>query len=135
MRTKGVHSQRLAQHQGSSLYNGDCVLLLYRCAAMQYLVLGWAVDQGDLEVIIKVVSQLCCSARADGGPSVIVVLTQREKLEMEGVFRCGQALPREVVLPAEHNSSHHLCPCPTSLTVVVSRLLFAGLVHCQARHS
>lgn len=53
---------------------------------MQYLVLGWAVAQRDLEVIIKVVGQLCSSARSEGG-TTIVVLTQREKLDMEQLFR------------------------------------------------
>ena len=53
---------------------------------MQYLVLGWAVAQRDLEVIIKVVGQLCSSARSQGG-TTIVVLTQREKLDMEELFR------------------------------------------------
>lgn len=53
---------------------------------MQYLVLGWAVAQRDLEVIIKLVGQLCSSARSEGG-TTIVVLTQREKLAMEELFR------------------------------------------------
>jgi hypothetical protein len=39
-------------------------------------------------VIIKLVGQLCSSARAEGG-TTIVVLTQREKLEMEDLFRYG----------------------------------------------
>lgn len=56
------------------------------CRAVQYLVLGWGVSQGDQEVVIKLVSQLCCSARAEGG-CTIVVLTQKEKLEMEELFR------------------------------------------------
>lgn len=54
----------------------------------QYLVLGWGVSQGDEEVIIKLVSQLCCAARSEGG-TTIVVLTQKEKLEMEELFRSG----------------------------------------------
>ncbi|KAF6262463.1 hypothetical protein COO60DRAFT_628176 [Scenedesmus sp. NREL 46B-D3] len=51
-----------------------------------YLVLGWAVSQRDLELLIKLVGQLISSAAADGG-ATIVVLTQREKLEMEELFR------------------------------------------------
>lgn len=53
---------------------------------LQYLVLGWASSQSDQEVIIKLVGQLCYSARAEGG-TTIVVLTEREKLEMEELFR------------------------------------------------
>lgn len=52
----------------------------------QFLVLGWAVSQRDLEVLIKLVQQLCCAAAAEGGVTV-VVLTMREKLEMEELFR------------------------------------------------
>lgn len=59
------------------------------CRAVQYLVLGWGVSQGDQEVIIKLVSQLCYSARSEGG-TTIVVLTQKEKLEMEDLFRWEQ---------------------------------------------
>jgi hypothetical protein len=51
-------------------------------------VLGWAVSQRDLELLIKLVGQLISSAAADGG-ATIVVLTQREKLEMEELFRWG----------------------------------------------
>lgn len=58
---------------------------------LQYLVLGWADSQSDQEVIIKLVGQLCSSARAEGG-TTIVVLTQREKLEMEDLFRCGSGV-------------------------------------------
>lgn len=49
-------------------------------------MLGWAVSQSDQEVIIKLVSQLCWASRSEGG-ATIVVLTQREKLEMEDLFR------------------------------------------------
>lgn len=56
------------------------------CHVVQYLVLGWGVSQGDQEVIIKMVSQLCYAARPEGG-TTIVVLTQKEKLEMEELFR------------------------------------------------
>jgi len=58
------------------------------CCCLQYLVLGWGAAQRDLEVIIKVVGQLCSSARSEGG-TTIVVLTQREKLAMEEMFRWG----------------------------------------------
>lgn len=66
-----------------------CFVLL--CFSMlldvvQYLLLGWAVSQRDLEVLIKLAGQLCGGAAAEGG-ATIVVLTQREKLEMEELFR------------------------------------------------
>ena len=57
----------------------------------QYLVLAWAVSQRDLELLIKLVGQLCSSAAAEGG-TTIVVLTQREKLEMEELFRWGMCV-------------------------------------------
>jgi hypothetical protein len=62
------------------------LLLLLHGLLLQFLVLGWAVSQRDLELLIKLVGQLISSAAADGG-ATIVVLTQREKLEMEELFR------------------------------------------------
>lgn len=53
----------------------------------QYLVLGWCKSQRDLEVVMKVLSQVCQAYRMDGGTTV-VVMTQRAKLEMEQTFRC-----------------------------------------------
>lgn len=50
------------------------------------LILGWCDSQRDLEVVQKVVSQLCHAYEADGG-RVIVVMTQRAKLELEALFR------------------------------------------------
>eukprot|EP00775_Hariotina_reticulata_P003585 gene3585-3850_t len=64
-----------------------------------YLVLGWAVSQRDLEVLIKLVGQVCCAAAAEGGTTV-VVLTMREKLEMEDIFRYA--------LPASQRVGSHL---------------------------
>eukprot|EP00878_Enallax_costatus_P040018 GHUV01045983.1.p1 GENE.GHUV01045983.1~~GHUV01045983.1.p1 ORF type:complete len:114 (+),score=28.57 GHUV01045983.1:228-569(+) len=63
--------------------NHTCVFVFF---SLQYLVLGWAVSQRDLEVLIKLVGQLCGGAAAGGG-ATIVVLTQREKLEIEELFR------------------------------------------------
>jgi hypothetical protein len=62
------------------------LLLPLSLLLLQFLVLGWAVSQRDLELLIKLVGQLISSAAADGG-ATIVVLTQREKLEMEELFR------------------------------------------------
>jgi hypothetical protein len=78
-------------------------LALLLLLLLQYLVLGWAVSQRDLELLIKLVGQLISSAAADGG-ATIVVLTQREKLEMEELFRWV------------HKRCHLLC-----LSVVVQR--------------
>jgi hypothetical protein len=50
------------------------------------LVLSWGNNQKDLEVVWKVLSQMVLAHRNDGGVTV-VVLTQREKLEMEDYFR------------------------------------------------
>ena len=50
------------------------------------LILGWCDSQRDLEVVQKVVSQLCHAYEAEGGRA-IVVMTQRAKLELEALFR------------------------------------------------
>ncbi|KAK9845991.1 hypothetical protein WJX81_007900 [Elliptochloris bilobata] len=50
------------------------------------LILGWCDSQRDLEVVQKVVSQLCHAYEAEDG-RVIVVMTQRAKLELEALFR------------------------------------------------
>lgn len=55
----------------------------------QYLVLGWATAARDLELIIKLVGQLCASAQCEGG-ATIVVLTERSKLDMEELFRWAE---------------------------------------------
>ena len=52
----------------------------------QVLILGWCDSQRDLEVVQKVVSQLCHAYEAEGGRA-IVVMTQRAKLELEALFR------------------------------------------------
>jgi hypothetical protein len=45
----------------------------------QILVLAWADNRKDLEVVWKVLSQVCLAYRADGG-RVVVVLCSRDKL-------------------------------------------------------
>lgn len=52
---------------------------------MQILVLGWCTSQRDVEVIRKVLQQICVAHAPEGGTTV-VVLTQRSKLEMETAF-------------------------------------------------
>jgi hypothetical protein len=66
----------------------------------QYLVLGWALGQRDLEVLIKLVGQICFAAAAEGG-ATIVVLTMREKLEMEDIFRYSRK---------DHNAEQQTMP-------------------------
>ena len=46
---------------------------------VQILVLAWADNRKDLEVVWKVLSQVCLAYRADGG-RVVVVLCSRDKL-------------------------------------------------------
>ena len=58
----------------------------FRLTCAQVLILGWCDSQRDLEVVQKVVSQLCHAYEAEGG-RVIVVMTQRAKLELEALFR------------------------------------------------
>jgi hypothetical protein len=50
------------------------------------LVLGWCSAQRDMETISKLVDQLCLAHRSAGG-TTIVVLTCKNKLEMEAAFR------------------------------------------------
>lgn len=61
--------------RGSSVYEQDHIL-----------VLAWADNRKDLEVVWKVLSQVCLAYRCDGG-RVVVVLSSRDKLEMEDLFR------------------------------------------------
>ncbi|WIA29180.1 hypothetical protein OEZ86_011691 [Tetradesmus obliquus] len=63
--------------RGSSVYESG-----------HHLILGWCVSQRDLEVVRKMLQQICVAYAPEGGTKV-VVLTQRSKLEMEGIFwRC-----------------------------------------------
>lgn len=48
-------------------------------APPQVLVLAWADNRKDLEVVWKVLSQVCLAYRSDGG-RVVVVLSSRDKL-------------------------------------------------------
>ncbi|KAK9810370.1 hypothetical protein WJX72_009592 [[Myrmecia] bisecta] len=61
--------------RGSRVYEKDHVL-----------VLGWCNNQQDLEVVWKVLAQVCLAYKNDGG-RCIVVLTKRDKLQMEATFR------------------------------------------------
>ncbi|GBF91919.1 hypothetical protein Rsub_04643 [Raphidocelis subcapitata] len=84
------------------------------------LILSWCASQRDLEVVRKVLSQLCLAYRAEGG-TTIVVMSQRSKLEMESmalrdvppparfgtrvVFRQGSPLvPGDLALVAAHEA-------------------------------
>ncbi|DBA72591.1 TPA: hypothetical protein ACH3X2_010343 [Trebouxia sp. C0005] len=50
------------------------------------LVLGFCDNQRDEELIWKILSQVCLAYR-NGEPKVVVVMSQRPKLEMEATFR------------------------------------------------
>ncbi|KAK9818136.1 hypothetical protein WJX72_007697 [[Myrmecia] bisecta] len=50
------------------------------------LVMGFCQNQRDLECVWKILSQMCLAYKNDGG-RVVVVMTCREKLEMEATFR------------------------------------------------
>lgn len=54
-------------------------VLIWRHACLQILVLAWADNRKDLEVVWKLLSQFCLAYRGDGGRT-IVVLSRREKL-------------------------------------------------------
>jgi hypothetical protein len=54
---------------------------------VQCLILGWCQSQRDLVVVMSLVNQVIAAYAFQGG-TTIVVMTQREKLEMEDLFRC-----------------------------------------------
>lgn len=70
--------------QGSAVYEAGHVV-----------VLSWCQSEQELSQLHKELSQLCAASRAGAGASkVVVVLTQqREKLEMESIFR--DSIPQE----------------------------------------
>jgi len=53
-------------------------------------VLAWADNRKDLEVVWKLLSQMCLAYRGDGGKTV-VVLSRREKLVSD--FLCTFRVP------------------------------------------
>ncbi len=53
---------------------------------VQIVVLTWGSSQRDLEAVERILSQVCQAYRKDGG-KVVVVISQREKLEMEAMYR------------------------------------------------
>lgn len=61
------------------------------------LVLGWAKSQLDMSVLYKILAELSLAYRNEGGRTV-VVMTEREKMELEELF--GRTLPPE----RRHNS-------------------------------
>jgi hypothetical protein len=50
------------------------------------LLLCWGGSHEDVEVLVRLVGQLCAAYRHEGG-STLVVLSMRPKLELERVFR------------------------------------------------
>ncbi len=52
----------------------------------QFVVVAWGDSPADLELIERVLTQLCSAHRNDGGCTV-VVMTRRNKIEMEDTFK------------------------------------------------
>ena len=57
---------------------------------LQIVVLSWGTSQRDMEIVWKVLSEVSQAYSEDGGRCV-VVLSQRAKLEMEGLVRSDPA--------------------------------------------
>ena len=66
-------------------------LLTESSASAQIVVLTWGSSQRDLEAVERILSQVCQAYRKDGG-KVVVVISQREKLEMEAMYRSATTL-------------------------------------------
>ena len=60
---------------------------------LQILVATWCENERDLEVVWKMLTQLTAAYQPLGGRCV-VVLSAREKLNMEGLFRRVRILPK-----------------------------------------
>eukprot|EP00798_Chlamydomonas_sp_ICE-L_P003834 gene3834-13902_t len=91
------------------------------------LVLGWCNSQRDVELIWKLLEQLCNAHQNDPGHT-IVVLTQRSKIEMEAMFRRfkpeSQRLGTEFVFrvgnPLVPADLQFVAAVQASVTIVVS---------------
>ncbi|KAK9843129.1 hypothetical protein WJX74_007389 [Apatococcus lobatus] len=92
--------------RGSPIYEKDHVL-----------VLGWGKNQIDQEMIWKLLSQLCLAYKNDGG-RVIVVMTTREKLEMEATFR--RVIPESKRLGTQFVFRQGSCLVPDDLRMVAA---------------
>ncbi|KAK9866656.1 hypothetical protein WJX84_009216 [Apatococcus fuscideae] len=92
--------------RGSPIYEKDHVL-----------VLGWGKNQLDQEMIWKLLSQLCLAYKGDGG-KVIVVMTNREKLEMEATFR--RVIPESKRLGTQFVFRQGSCLVPDDLRMVAA---------------
>lgn len=81
------------------------MVFLLLCCSVQYLVLGWCVSQRDVEVVRKIVEQLCMAWKPQGGTTVS---TSKEQL-LGLLHACG------VAQSAEHNAhtlgQHRLARC------------------------
>ena len=53
----------------------------------QTVVIAWCESARDLSQLTRILTQLCAANRAEGGGVVVVMTQQREKLEMEQIYR------------------------------------------------
>ena len=51
------------------------------------MVIAWCESARDLSQLTRILTQLCAANRAEGGGVVVVMTQQREKLEMEQIYR------------------------------------------------
>lgn len=58
-----------------------------------YVVVAWGESARDLAQVTRVLLELCAAFAAQGGTSIAVLIAQREKLEMESMYR--EAVPME----------------------------------------
>jgi hypothetical protein len=68
------------------------VLPLPLCCSLQYLVLGWCVSQRDVEVVRKIVEQLCVAWKPQGGTTVSTSKEQQlfKTPAPSGVAHCAE---------------------------------------------
>lgn len=88
----------------------------------QVLVLAWADNRKDLEVVWKVLSQVCLAYRSDGG-RVVVVLCSRDKLVR--AFLCHSNFAMQQTPP-------RAADCDLPLSIIHLKLLWVLPLGCGA---
>lgn len=91
------------------------------------LILSWCKSQRDVEMVRKVLEQYCLAHKPTGG-TTIVVMTQRQKLEMEALlWRCLPAAKRfgtKIVIrqgsPLIPSDLKMVAACQAASTIIVS---------------
>jgi starvation-inducible outer membrane lipoprotein len=85
--------------------NGHSSMMVAGCMLLQFLILGWCQSQRDLVKVMSLVNQVIAAYAPHGG-TTIVVMTQREKLEMEDLFRWVRGGPsRHAFSNADHTTA------------------------------